>query len=146
MRLLDRGPDPTPCTQWSIWFEFFLLCVMLGTCFVNAFERARFIYLTYLSLVTSLLTITSRNFINSTVDSFVANGGTIVVADTKQSANSAAAAGAIMLCITNYCLIIFIGLGERCGGPVGRGQRASPCVAFDVWQGDDHKGSGACGA
>jgi hypothetical protein len=48
--------------QWSIWFQFFLLVVMLVTCFLNAFERARFIYLTYLALVTSLLTITSRNF------------------------------------------------------------------------------------
>lgn len=41
---------------WSIWFEFFLLIIMLGTCFLNAFDRARFIYLTYLSLVTVLLT------------------------------------------------------------------------------------------
>lgn len=76
-------------------------------------ERARFIYLTYLALVTSLLTITSRNFITATVLSFYDNAGTINIKDTKQSANNAAAAGAIMLCITNYALIIFIGLG-RC--------------------------------
>lgn len=100
--------------QWSIWFEFFLLLVMLVTCFLNAFERARFIYLTYLALVTSLLTITSRNFINATVQSFVDNGGTITIRDTKQSANNASAAGAIMLCITNYALIIFIGICESC--------------------------------
>lgn len=95
---------------WSIWFEFFLLAVMLVTCFLTAFDRARFIFLTYLSLVTSLLTITSRNFINATVQSFVANGNTITIRDTKQSANNASAAGAIMLCVTNYALIIFIGL------------------------------------
>jgi hypothetical protein len=53
--------------QWSIWFEFFLLLCMIATCFLNAFERARFIYLTYLALVTALLTITSRNFITATV-------------------------------------------------------------------------------
>lgn len=41
---------------WSIFFELILLVIMLGTCFVNAFDRARFIYLTYLSLVTVLLT------------------------------------------------------------------------------------------
>ncbi len=41
---------------WSIFFELILLVIMLGTCFVNAFDRARFIYLTYLSLVTILLT------------------------------------------------------------------------------------------
>ena len=98
--------------QWSVWFEFFLLIVMLVTCFLNAFERARFIYLTYLTLVTSLLTITSRNFITATVQSYYNNNGTINIKDTKQSANNAAAAGAIMLCITNYALIIFIGLGK----------------------------------
>jgi hypothetical protein len=85
---------------------------MLVTCFLNAFERARFIYLTYLALVTSLLTITSRNFISATVLSYYNNGGAITIKDTKQSANNAAAAGTIMLCITNYALIIFIGLGE----------------------------------
>ena len=100
--------------QWSIWFEFFLLIVMLVTCFLNAFERARFIYLTYLALVTSLLTITSRNFITATVMSYYDNNGVINIKDTKQSANNAAAAGAIMLCITNYALIIFIGLGRWC--------------------------------
>ena len=84
---------------------------MLVTCFLNAFERARFIYLTYLSLVTSLLTIGTRNFINATVLSFVDAGGKIVVANTKQSANNAAAAGLIMLCMVNYALIVFIGLG-----------------------------------
>jgi hypothetical protein len=26
---------------WSIWFEFFLLVIMFGTCFVNAFDKAR---------------------------------------------------------------------------------------------------------
>jgi hypothetical protein len=41
---------------WSIWFEFFLLVIMFGTVFVNAFDKARFIYLTYLALVTVLLT------------------------------------------------------------------------------------------
>jgi hypothetical protein len=98
--------------QWSIMFQFFLLVVMLVTCFLNAFERARFIYLTYLALVTSLLTITSRNFITATVLSFYNNNGVIDIKDTKQSANNAAAAGAIMSCITDYALIIFIGLGK----------------------------------
>ncbi len=107
--LLDRAHDG--CSQWSCWFAFFLLVCMLVTCFLNAFERARFIYLTYLALLTSLLTITSRNFITATVLSYYNNNGTFNIKDTKQSANNAAAAGAIMLCITNYALIIFIGLG-----------------------------------
>ncbi len=41
---------------WSIWFELILLAIMLGTCFINAFDRARFIYLNFLGLVTILLT------------------------------------------------------------------------------------------
>lgn len=93
---------------WSIWFEFFLLLIMLATCFLSAFERARFIYLTYLSLVTSLLTIMCRNFITN---SFNTNGGAFDIKDYKQSAYNAAAAGGILLCIVNYALIIFIGLG-----------------------------------
>eukprot|EP00798_Chlamydomonas_sp_ICE-L_P017118 gene17118-23420_t len=93
---------------WSIWFEFFLLLIMLATCFLAAFERARFIYLTYLTLVTCLLTVTVRNFITN---SFATQGGTFDIKDYKQSAYNAAAAGGIMLCITNYALIIFVGLG-----------------------------------
>eukprot|EP00798_Chlamydomonas_sp_ICE-L_P027703 gene27703-7345_t len=93
---------------WTIWFEFFLLVIMLATCFLKAFERARFIYLTYLSLVTALLSVMSRNFITN---SFNTNGGVIDVTDYKASAYNAAAAGGILLCITNYALIIFVGLG-----------------------------------
>lgn len=93
---------------WSIWFEFILLCIMLGTCFVNAFDRARFIYLTYLSLVTVLLTQTATNFCTN---AFQAHGGVLVLKDQKQSAMNAAAAGTVLMCIANYALIIFVGLG-----------------------------------
>ncbi len=47
---------PNLTARWSIWFEFFLLVIMMATCFSKAFDRARFIYLTYLALVTVLLT------------------------------------------------------------------------------------------
>ncbi|KAL6761310.1 hypothetical protein V8C86DRAFT_2535501 [Haematococcus lacustris] len=93
---------------WSIWFEFFLLVIMLGTCFVNAFDRARLIYLSYLALVTILLTQTATNFCTN---SFKAHNGAIVIKDEKQSALNAAAAGTVLLCICNYALIIFVGLG-----------------------------------
>ena len=85
---------------------------MLSTCFLSAFERARFIFLSYLSLVTSLLTIMCRNFITN---SFNTNGGAFNIQDVKQSAYNAAAAGGILLCIVNYALIIFVGLGEHLG-------------------------------
>jgi hypothetical protein len=101
---------------WAVWFQFFLLIIMLGTCFLNAFERARFIFLAYLALVTSLLTIMVRNFITN---SFNTHGGAFVIKDYKQSAYNAAAAGGIMLCVTNYALIIFVGLGARRMGGFG---------------------------
>lgn len=47
------------------------------------------------------------------------NGGTITIKDSKQSANNASAAGCIMLCITNFALIIFVGLGEINRIPAG---------------------------
>ena len=50
-----HGRETTTCTT-RCRFEFFLLVIMLLTCFVNAFDKGRFIYLTYLSLVTVLLT------------------------------------------------------------------------------------------
>mmetsp|Transcript_11391 Transcript_11391/g.24481 ORF Transcript_11391/g.24481 Transcript_11391/m.24481 type:complete len:178 (-) Transcript_11391:358-891(-) len=125
----DTGSDETPasfCSRtyqlewWSVWFEFFLLVVMLATCFLNAFERARFIYLTYLSLVTSLLTIASRNFITTTFLLFKDSGSQFNYKDTKQSSNNAAAAGTIMICIVNYALIIFIGLGAAAQQAAGQ--------------------------
>ncbi|PNG99589.1 High osmolarity signaling protein SHO1, partial [Tetrabaena socialis] len=91
---------------WSIWFEFILLVVMILTCFTAAFERARHIYLTYLGMVTVLLTFMARSFITN---SFSVGG--LNFADYKSDAYNAAAAGAVLLCITNFALIIFVGLG-----------------------------------
>jgi len=91
---------------WALWFEFFLLCIMFGTCFVDAFNRARFIYLSYLSMATFFLTISARDFITKTLQ-----GGGVNPANYSLDAYNAAAAGAILLALINYCLIIFLGLG-----------------------------------
>ncbi|KAG2435277.1 hypothetical protein HXX76_007354 [Chlamydomonas incerta] len=79
---------------------------MLLTCFTAAFERARYIYLTYLAMVTVQLTYVAQKFITN---SFTIGGLTFT--DYKSEAYNAAAAGAVLLCITNYALIIFVGLG-----------------------------------
>lgn len=92
---------------WTVWFQFLLLLVMLLTCFTNAFERARTIYLAYLTMVTVLLTSMATKFISN---SFSANS--INLKDYKADANNAAAAGSVLLCITNFALIIFVGLGR----------------------------------
>lgn len=90
---------------WAIWLEFFLLSVMFGTCWVNAFNRARFIYLSYLSMSTFFLTISARDFITASL-----RGGGVDPANYSLSAYNAAAAGAILLALVNYCLIIFLGM------------------------------------
>ena len=79
---------------------------MFGTCWVNAFNRARFIYLAYLSMATFFLTISARDFITKSLQ-----GGGVNPANYNLSAYNAAAAGAVVLALINYCLIIFLGLG-----------------------------------
>ena len=34
----------------AVWFELFILIGMIATCFIDAFERARYIYLAYLAM------------------------------------------------------------------------------------------------
>eukprot|EP00798_Chlamydomonas_sp_ICE-L_P027704 gene27704-7346_t len=93
--------------EWySIFFELAILAAMLVTCCMDAFERGRYIYLSYLSIVTFLLSLTARNFI---ANSFKIGG--IDLQDMRSDAYTATAAGAIMLCVVNFALIIFIGLG-----------------------------------
>ena len=90
----------------AIWFEFFLLVVMFGTCFVDAFDKARYVYLAYLAMATFFLTVAARDFITASLI-----GGGVNYQDYNLDSYNAAAAGCIMLAVTNYALIIFIGLG-----------------------------------
>ncbi|GLC42423.1 hypothetical protein PLESTB_001096900 [Pleodorina starrii] len=94
---------------WTIWFQFILLVVMILTCFTAAFDKARHIYLTYLGIVTTLLTWTARNFITNSFSQYASDGA--FLKSYKSDAYNAAAAGAVLLCITNFALIIFVGLG-----------------------------------
>lgn len=64
---------------WSISFEFLLLLIMLVTAFLRAFERARFVYLAFLCMVSVLLQLTANRFITN---SFVSGG--LNFADYKQ--------------------------------------------------------------
>ncbi|KAG2499618.1 hypothetical protein HYH03_002557 [Edaphochlamys debaryana] len=99
---------------------------MLLTCFTTAFERARQIYLTYLAMVTVLLTLTAKDFITN---SFIAAGHTLN--DYQGDAYNAAAAGAVLLCITNFALIIFVGLGAA-GTPLGTGPGSNPPLSLQM--------------
>lgn len=102
---------------WSVWFEFLLLLAMLLTCFTNAFDRARSIFLAYLSMVTVLLTLMARAFITD----FFTSSGAFTFKDYKSDAANAAAAGAVLLCICNFALIIFVGLGHKPNAGHGSG-------------------------
>mmetsp|Transcript_11391 Transcript_11391/g.24480 ORF Transcript_11391/g.24480 Transcript_11391/m.24480 type:complete len:199 (+) Transcript_11391:1309-1905(+) len=110
---------------WAIWFEFFLFVVMIGMCFVNAFERARYIYLSYLSMVTFFLTIGARDFITRS-----ALGGGVNLANYSTDAFNAAAAGMVMCCITNFALIIFISLDAT--GPLPEMQMNVNMARFGI--------------
>eukprot|EP00199_Chlamydomonas_sp_CCMP681_P006463 CAMPEP_0119109164 /NCGR_PEP_ID=MMETSP1180-20130426/17495_1 /TAXON_ID=3052 ORGANISM="Chlamydomonas cf sp, Strain CCMP681" /NCGR_SAMPLE_ID=MMETSP1180 /ASSEMBLY_ACC=CAM_ASM_000741 /LENGTH=191 /DNA_ID=CAMNT_0007094881 /DNA_START=38 /DNA_END=613 /DNA_ORIENTATION=+ len=90
---------------WTLFFELFLILVMLATCFLNIFPKARYVYLAYLSMTTALLTWTTRKFFT---ESF--NQGWLSLDNTSR-AYDAAAVGAMLLCIVNFSLIIFVGLG-----------------------------------
>lgn len=100
-----------------MWFEFLLLLVMLLTCFTNAFDRARSIFLSYLSMVTVLLTLMARAFIAN----FFTSTGAFTFKDYQSDASNAAAAGAVLLCICNFALIIFVGLGHKPNAGHGSG-------------------------
>jgi len=107
---------------WSIFFEFFIMVIMLITCFANAFDKARQIYLTFLSISTVLLTLTAREFVT---DFF---SDDTVASTYKSAANDAAAAGSIMMCVFNFVLIIIVGLA-----PVNLNQFAPlPTVAMTM--------------
>jgi hypothetical protein len=79
---------------------------MLATCFIDAFDKARYIYLAYLAMSSFFLTIGARDFITQSI-----MGGGVSPSNYNLDAYNASAAGCIMLAVANYALIIFIGLG-----------------------------------
>lgn len=52
--------------------------------------------------------------------------GQIKFGDRKSDAYNAVAAGGILLCICNYALIIFVGLGASAGTPQSQGYAPTP--------------------
>lgn len=112
----DNTVTFTSCAQayqqdwWGIWFEFFLLVSMLSCAFIDAFDRARLIFLTYLSMVTILLTLTSTKFITEGFKYYTSpDTGATTLKDVKFDGYGATATGTVLLCIINFALIIFTG-------------------------------------
>lgn len=77
---------------------------MLFTCFLNVFPKARYVYLSYLSMVTALLTFTTKKMYTNSFDLGVYN------LDVNSRAFDAAGVGSMFLCMVNFGLIIFIGV------------------------------------
>lgn len=107
---------------WSVWFEFFVVLLMLAMAYSAAFERGKFIFLSMLVLVTCLLTLTARNFLSSSVvtmtEEYHKHDHTFTITNHKHSAGSTVAAGAIMLCTVNYALIFSMGFAAATTPPV----------------------------
>lgn len=95
---------------WAVWFEFFLLVAMISCAFINAFDKARLIFLTYLAMVTVLLTEAATYFTKKTVSYYQdPTTGSTTIQDVTFDAYGAAAAGAVLCSIANFALIIFVG-------------------------------------
>ncbi len=135
---------------------------MLFTCFLNIFPKARYVYLSYLCMVTALLTFTTKKMCVRPLDapaspapthplwpppslppflpplecrppaSFICrrrytksfNQGVFAL-DLDSKAYDAAGVGAMLLCMANFGLIIFIGVSS------GNACRCSP--ASPAW-------------
>lgn len=128
----DNNQDAYSCAQayqqdwWAIFFELFLLLTMLFTSFLNIFPKARYVYLSYLCMVTALLTFTTKKMYTKSF-----NQG-VYTLDLDSKAYDAAGVGAMLLCMANFGLIVFIGLGaakaleeEQGGGAAGANGNAA---------------------
>lgn len=133
----NKQGDSVSCGQafqqdwWAIFFELILLLIMLFTCFLNVFPKARYVYLTYLAMVTGLLTFTTGKMYTGSFN--------LGVYDVSLSSRAydAAGVGAMFLCMVNFALIIFIGLGaaktleeDVNGGGAANGTPGGGQVAF----------------
>ncbi|KIZ07467.1 hypothetical protein MNEG_0477 [Monoraphidium neglectum] len=97
---------------WSVWFEFALLLALFITCFLErSFKRGQIVFLAFFVLATMCVMLSAHNFITQVAL------GPINVRDIGQDSVNAAAAGFVLLGITNFVLIIV--LGKDFGVPQG---------------------------
>jgi hypothetical protein len=95
-----------------VWFEFALLLALFITCFLErSFKRGQIVFLAFFVLATMCVMLSAHNFITQVAL------GPINVRDIGQDSVNAAAAGFVLLGITNFVLIIV--LGKDFGVPQG---------------------------
>lgn len=96
-----------PRRRWEWWSLFFELCLLLAlfvTVFLErAFQRGRAVFLTFFNLASMCVLLSAHDFITDVAI------GPINVRDLGQDAVNAAAAGFVLLGITNFGLLIVLG-------------------------------------
>lgn len=95
-----------------MWFEFALLLALFITCFLErSFKRGQIVFLAFYAIATVCVLLSAHNFITQVAL------GPLNVRDLGQDSVNAAAAGFVLLGITNFALIIV--LGKDFGVPPG---------------------------
>jgi hypothetical protein len=90
---------------WTLFFEGILLISLFVSVFFEAFEKGKAAFTSFFVMCTTLLMISSNQFIK---DAAAGYRGSIAVVG-GQGANNAGAAGYVLLCIWNFCLLIILG-------------------------------------
>lgn len=90
---------------WTLFFEGILLISLFVSVFFESFEKGKAAFTSFFVMCTTLLMISSNQFIK---DAAAGYRGSIAVVG-GQGANNAGAAGYVLLCIWNFCLLIILG-------------------------------------
>jgi hypothetical protein len=81
---------------WSVWFELALLLALFITCFLeNQFKRGQLVFLAFFTIATVCVLLSAHNFLTQVAL------GPLNVRDLGQDAVNAAAAGFVLLGLTN---------------------------------------------
>lgn len=109
---------------WGLWFEFFLVIAIIVVALRDKLEANQLTLLTFLAIVTGVLMWSAR--------SVMVVGSYASLVSTVNSHKNTAAAGFVMVCISNFLLIILLGSVGRVvstfGGDGAGHDKAAPGV------------------
>lgn len=90
---------------WTLFFEGILLIALFVSVFFETFEKGKQAFTSFFIMCTTLLMYSSNQFIKDSAANFQGS----VTFSGGQAANNAGAAGYVLLCIWNFCLLIILG-------------------------------------
>jgi len=105
---------------WSLFFNGILLVALFVSVFFETFEKGRTAFVSFFVMSTTLLMYSANQFINDASDNY--HGSISLVGGA--AANNAAAAGYVLLCIWNFCLLISAPSPARSSAAGSRAARA----------------------